>query len=149
MNATTEGGNRFNNAVYDFDGTLFYKNWALNMPKDATAQYGVDHAAEWLWMRFITEMDNYGPLERAHLYALLATGQDLSRQIYPAEPGRMVTLVELNNDAAVMAAVDALGEQSLALDSADQNTRTVANERIGQAINFIISTPFMLAQEGR
>ena len=147
--ARTEGGYRFNSPAYDFGGTIYYKDWAANMPKDGSNQFTVAHAAEWLWMRFIADMGNYGPLEKAHLYALLASGQDLSKQVYPSEPGRVVTLNELETDAAVIAVVDALGAQALALDSGDQNERMAANERVGQAVNFIASTPFMLAQEGR
>ena len=55
----------------------------------------------------------------------------------------------LENDPAVMATVDALGAQIMALESSVANDRQKANERIGQAVNFIVSTPFMLAQEGR
>lgn len=149
ISSRTESGYWFNAPAYDFDGVIYLKDWASNMPKDVTNQYTVAHAAEWLWIRFITDTKNYGPLEKAHLYALLATGQDLSRQVYPSEPGRRVTLAELENDPVVMATVDALGAQIMALESSVANDRQKANERIGQAVNFIVSTPFMLAQEGR
>ena len=119
------------------------------MPTDTTNQYTVAHVSEWLWVRFITDTKNYGPLEKALLYALLATGQDLSKQIYPSDAGRRVTLAELENDPVVLAAVDALGTQVMALESAVENDRLKANERVGQTVNFIVSTPFMLAQEGR
>ena len=51
-------------------------------------------------MRFIADMTNYGPLEKAHLYALLASGEDLSKQVFPSEPRRVVSLNELQNDSA-------------------------------------------------
>ena len=149
ISSRTESGYWFNAPAYDFDGNIYFKDWAAFMPKDATNQFSVAHAAEWLWMRFIADMTNYGPLEKAHLYALLASGEDLSKQVFPSEPGRVVSLNELQNDSAVIAAVDALGSQLLDLESSDQNARMSANERVGQAVNFIVSTPFMLAQEGR
>ena len=149
ISSRTESGYWFNAPAYDFDGTIYYKDWAAFMPKDTSGQFTIAHAAEWLWMRFIADMANYGPLEKAHLYALLASGEDLSKQIFPSEPGRVVTLNELQNDLSVITAVEALATQLLDLDSGDQNARMTANERVGQAVNFIVSTPFMLAQEGR
>ena len=149
ISARTESGYWFNAPAYDFDGAIYLKDWASNMPTDASNQYPVAHAAEWLWMRFIADMTNYGPLEKAHLYALLATGQDLSRQVYPNDAGRVVTLAELQSDSSVIATVDALAAQLMDLDSSDADDRLRANERVGQAVNFIVSTPFMLAQEGR
>jgi hypothetical protein len=37
----------------------------------------------------------------------------------------------------------------MALDSSDVTQRRNANQLIGQAIDFIVGTPFMFAEEGR
>lgn len=149
ISSRTESGYWFNSPAYVFDGVTYLKDWASLIPKGAANEYTAVQVAQWLWMRFIADLKNYGPLEKAHLYALLATGQDLSKNVYPTEPGRIVTLAELESDQNVIAIVDALGAQTLALDSEDANLRLTANGQVGQAVNFIVTTPFMLAQEGR
>jgi hypothetical protein len=37
----------------------------------------------------------------------------------------------------------------MTLDSLDSTERRIANERVGQAISFILGTPYIFAQEGR
>jgi len=146
--ATSEGW-RFLDVDQDFNGHAFHKNWRINLPADA-GKYRVARTARWLWDRFISDGGkNFGRLERAHLYALLARGQDLSRVAYPAEPGRIVTLAELTSDPTLTALVETLKTERLSLDSTSSDMRSRANRRIGAAINFIIATPFMLADEGR
>lgn len=148
--AATTGGWRFTDVVKTFDTTAFRKDWRLNAPKDEQEKYQVGITVRWLWDRFIGDGgENFGPLERAHLYALLALDEDLSKAIYPNEPGRVVTLAQLTGDATIKAQAAALKVQRLQLASADLDDRAEANRRIGAAINFITVTPFMLADEGR
>jgi len=57
--------------------------------------------------------------------------------------------MELETEPALIALVNSLSVQSLPLDSIDTDEKRYANERIGQAINFIVATPYIFAQEGR
>jgi hypothetical protein len=57
--------------------------------------------------------------------------------------------MELETEPALIALVDSLAGQILALDSIDTDDRRDANERIGRAINFIAATPYIFVQEGR
>ena len=51
-------------------------------------------------------------------------------------PGSKATLADLSS-------------RTLTLDSGDANERAAANEQVGMAINFIVATPYIFAQEGR
>lgn len=122
---------------------------------------------------------NYGPLERAHLHGLLGSKRDINlllairdARLNDSNPNNNnVTLLDLENDynsitdqqlieypytrndvvntSYVVDLVNELGQRSLLLDSIDVDERQTANARIGQAVNFIIGTPFIFAQEGR
>lgn len=50
---------------------------------------------------------------------------------------------------AIAALINEMGNRSLALDSNDLEARAEANEDVGQGINFILATPFIMAQEAR
>jgi hypothetical protein len=130
-------------------GRLWEKNWAAVVPKSSSGTYVVKDVAEWLWQRFIGDgLKNMGLLERAHLYALLAEGLDI---VYLADRNaldRVITTAELSLDPALVKLVQDLRERVLPLDSADRALRAAANARIGQAINFIVATPYIFAQEG-
>jgi len=137
----------FSYSVEDFNGASRAKDWRLLMPRGEA--YTVGAGAEWLWQRFIADgLKNFGPLERAHLYALLAYGRDLAAVLHPRFPDTAVTLAELNAPAgkAWLAKVSAA---RLPLDSKDADIRERTNDRMGAALDFIIATPFMLAEEGR
>jgi len=58
------------------------------------------------------------------------------------------TSAELQN-GPMAPIVDEMANRMLALDSNDLNDRRSANEKIGRAINFILATPFIMAQEAR
>ena len=106
-------------------------------------------AADQLWQRFIADgYKYYGALERANLFALLATGKDISSLAFPDDIDRVLTLAEAKRSPA-KDLISNLGKQSLSLGSGDPEKRKTANQRVGQAVNFIIATPFMFAQEGR
>ncbi len=122
---------------------------------------------------------NYGPLERAHLHSLLGSKRDLALllairdvRLNDSNPNNNgVTLQDLESDynsavdqqmiqypytrndvvntPYIVDLVNELGQRTLLLDSIDIDERETANERIGQAVNFIIGTPFIFAQEGR
>ncbi len=151
FSAATESGWRFLSSEQRFgEDYVVQKDWRRKLPRGANNQYQVAAIAQWLWQRFIADgYKNFGPLERAHLYALLAEGSDLASLAHPNNPGQAVTLNEVTTQPAVLALINSLGQKALALDSADLDARGYANQKIGAAINFIIATPFMLAEEGR
>jgi hypothetical protein len=131
-------------------GRSWEKNWAAVIPKDSSGTYVVKNVAEWLWKRFIGDgLKNMGLLERAHLYALLAESRDI---VYLADRNRLdrvITTADLASDPALVNLVQSLSVRTLPLDSADSTERRAANARVGQAINFIVATPYIFAQEGR
>lgn len=55
---------------------------------------------------------------------------------------------ELQNGSMVPI-VDEMANRILDLDSDNENDRIDANEQVGKAINFILATPFIMAQEAR
>jgi hypothetical protein len=131
-------------------GRSWERNWNSIVPADASGKYVVQDVAEWLWNRFIGDgLKHFGPLERAHLYALLASHRDLVYLISPENLERVFTSTELETEPALIALVDNLSNQTLALNSIDADERRRADERIGLAIHFIVATPYIFAQEGR
>lgn len=138
----------FSYSLEDFGGRERAKDWRATMVRGKDA-YRVGTTAEWLWERFIADgLKNFGPLERAHLYALLGYGRDLGAVLHPRFPDTAVTLAELNATAG-KAWLAKIAATRLPLESADADIRERTNDRIGAAVDFIIATPFMLAEEGR
>jgi hypothetical protein len=124
------------------------KDWAQTIPNAETDGYRVDKVAAWLWQRFVADGGaNLGPLERAHLWALLATGYDLGYAIDPDNPGVVYRLFDLSSEP-VKSKLDAWKALRLQLESGASGPRRTANRRVGRAINFIASTPFVFAMEG-
>lgn len=137
----------FSESTQDLNGTARLKDWRATMPRGNG--YVVGATAEWLWERFVADgLKNFGPLERAHIYALLGYGRDVAAVLHPQTANTAVTVSELGKGAgkAWLAKAAAL---RLPLASADADIRKRTNDRIGTAIDFIIATPFMLAEEGR
>ena len=53
------------------------KNWAAVLPADSSDKYRVNQVARWLWRHFLNDnLQNFGALEKAHVYSLLATPRD-------------------------------------------------------------------------
>jgi hypothetical protein len=131
-------------------GRSWIKDWGALIPKNSSGDYVAKDVAEWLWKRFIGDsLKNMGPLERAHVYALLAEGRDI---VYLADPNRLdriITTEDLVSDPALTSLVQSFSMRTMTLDSLDSTERRIANERVGQAISFILGTPYIFAQEGR
>jgi len=137
----------FSYSLQDFNGTERAKDWRVSMPRGTG--YFIGGTAEWLWERFVADgLKNFGPLERAHLYALIGYGRDLAAVLHPQFPDTPVTLAELTQGAG-KAWLTKVGATRLPLESKDPDIRERTNDRIGAAVDFIIATPFMLAEEGR
>ena len=149
-NRVTRSDYRYRNASGESYGRLWERDWGSIVPIGETGEYVVRDVAEWLWNRFIGDgLKHFGPLERAHVYALLASNRDLIYLVSPEDLSRVITAMELETEPALIALVNSLSTQSLPLDSIDTDEKRYANERIGQAINFIVATPYIFAQEGR
>lgn len=137
----------FSYSLQDFNGAERAKDWRATMPRGAG--YLIGTSAAWLWERFVADgLKNFGPLERAHLYALIGYGRDLAAVLHPSFPDTPVTLAELTQGAG-KAWLTKVAAAPLPLESSDADIRERTNDRIGAAIDFIIATPFMLAEEGR
>lgn len=148
-NRLTENYHRYRTASGTKLGRTWTRNWASLIPVDETGQYKVGDVAEWLWNRFMADgLKNFGMLERAHVYAFLSRDQDLLTLVSPEDTSRVITAVELKTDPVLKRLIDELAAENLALGSADLEERRRANERIGQAINFIAGTPYIFVQKG-
>ena len=161
------------------------KNWASVLPATANGKYQVDQVARWLWRHFLNDnLENFGPLEKAHVYSLLATRRDfpflMCLRKKRIEAG--ITLNSLRNleddyselcggwnntfsqedidllqgaystsDASsgyVTSWVNQMAGRQLKLKSNNFDERRIATQRIGAAINFILSTPYIFAEQG-
>ena len=149
-NRLTQKYSRYRNANGSKFGRSWSRNWGSMVPADEYGQYNVQYVAEWLWNRLMSDgLKNFGPLERAHVYAFLASDQDIVSLASPEDLDRVITSMELETESSLMELVDNQASQTLALNSLDPDERRSANERIGQAINFIAGTPYIFAQEGK
>ena len=83
----------------------------------------------------------YALLSSFHNFAFIATNQ--------ADPDRVFSLSELESEAQLQAVLASLAANVVALDSADLDEKRIANALIGQAVNFIVATPYALVLEGR
>ena len=129
-------------------GREWKKDWASVVPR-MNETYQVRLVAEWLWKRFIGDgLKNFGTLERAHVYALLATDQDIGYLVDSNDPNRVLSTGDLVTDSNLAELVEDLAASEMALGSSDPTERTLANRRVGTAINFILATPYIFAQEG-
>lgn len=134
----TENAARYARTEGIFHGRAWNRDWSDVVPSDAKGRYVVQDVAQWLWNRLIGDgLKNFGPLEKAHLYALLATGQDLGYLLDPLDAGRVIEATDLTSDTVLIELVAELGQ------------RDTASYRIGQAVNFIVGTPYVFADEGR
>jgi hypothetical protein len=133
----------------ELSGIQWTKDWSDLVPR-SDGGYVVRDVAEWLWQRFVADgLRNFGTLERAYLYALLATDSDFGELAAPGDADHVYTVEELEEDPALTMLIDGLAASRMNLASADARDRLVAHERLGQAIDFIAATPYVFAQEGR
>lgn len=131
-------------------GYPWLKDWAAIVPTDPNGGYYVKQVAEWLWDRFIGDgLKNMGTLERAHIYALLGSGRDLSYLADPGDASRNISSTELETEPDLIALVNGLSTATLDLGSSDEKMRERANRRVGMVVNFIVSSPYIFAEEGK
>ncbi|MEM7019141.1 MAG: DUF1800 family protein [Pseudomonadota bacterium] len=150
-NRSTQGVGRYAATHIEENGQVVWeKDWGSVAPRETDSSYNVQTVAEWLWQRFLSDgLKNFGALERFHVYSLLATGQDPGIQLDANNAERVFTTMEIESEMALTDFHTNNMAATLALADTDDDTRREANRRVGLAINFIVATPFIFAQEGR
>lgn len=132
------------------DNVIWRKDWAKVIPKSENGEYIVKDVAKWLWNYLVADGGkNFQTLEMAHLYTLLASGEDLALFLDRDNPTKIYTLSELEGDRLIVDKIADAGISRLELDSSDEELRKSANIRVGRAVAFISAAPYMFAQEGR
>lgn len=133
------------------ENIVWQKRWLDTLPEGDT--YTVEALSEWLWQRFVADdLHNFGPLERVHVYAFLASGLDPVRRWHEAD---IITDWEhqfapeaLEPGGALYSAYRDLANATIDRPVSQSDQDTLAS-RLGRAINFIVATPYMYFQEGR
>ena len=93
-------------------------------------------------------MTHYGSLERAYVNALLATGYSLQKAASPDDLEVFYSSQELENDSVLLNIQQEHANAVLNLDSDYVGLQRTANHRVGQAIGFIVGTPYIFARGG-
>ncbi len=129
--------------------TIWKKDWTPLVPKDAGGKVRVKATTEWLWQRvFADGLANLGTLERAHLYAILASGTDLAYWIDPSNPTQVYAKADLETSNALKTQVAGAEQALIRLDDPDPKVASDAGYRLSLALNFMSSLPYMFAQQG-
>lgn len=127
-------------------GIEYRKDFRAILNSASTNGYQVSKVSEVLWNRFIGDgLKNFGPLERAHVYALLARGMDLASARDENNPDRVFTSAEV---IKLQTTIDSWGAGKLDLASQSSGRRVEFNRRVMNAIEFIVATPYMFVEEG-
>ncbi len=151
-NRSTEEFASFVNPTFTrADGSTVDKDWRQGIGVNpATGAYDVRYVAEKLWQRFIADgLDNFGTLERAEVYALLTSAQNFAFvATNGTDPDRLYSATEIENDVDLQNLMNSMAGNAVALDDPDIDTRRIGNAVVGQAINFIVATPFALVLQG-
>ena len=137
----------------DDPGGTWYKDWSAIAP-NTVGEYIVADVARWLWDRFVNDGGkNYSQVVQVQLHAILARGLDFgyrASQDYPGlfDKNQVFTITDLTgSELQTLDQIHSATKMNLLSDVI--YTRRVANQRIGMAVNFIIATPYVFAQEGR
>ena len=147
-NDLTEGS-YYLHRVTDTNQPNWGKDWASIIPQDETENYRVNEVGEWLWRRFIgSDLANYGSLERAYVNALLATGYSLQKAASPDDLAVSYSTLELETDSDLLAIQQEQANTLLNLDNDTIGKQRSANRYVGQAIAFIVATPYIFARGG-
>lgn len=147
-NDSTFSSWRYRQDSFASDDYAWTKDWRQIIPRGATGNFRIDAVAEWLWKHLLADDGQLmGPLERAHLYALLGTRSDLNAFADATLPDKIYSVSDVQN-TELATRLSELGQQTLPLDSTDADERSIATRSIGQAVSFIIATPYMFYQTG-
>ncbi len=146
-NRSTEKAHVNRRSVLSDNGDVVWeKDWGSVIPAESRS---VAQVLDWLWQRFNADgLKHLGDLERFHLAALLATGQDAGYAINPDDADRVFSSAEIASDSALQTALQGWLATAVPLADTDEKVRQDANAAIGQAVNFLNAIPFIFAQEG-
>lgn len=159
-NSTSETPNQWGLGVHKQGSAVLYrKPFHLLIPRGADGKWRVKQVAEWLWNRFIGDgLKNMGNLERAHLYALLASGTDLNYFMSKDKKDPTINTIsygygdggtnDIANSLDFKTKVEDASVAILRLDDFGEDGDE-ARVGVGLAINFILSTPYMFVIEGK
>lgn len=131
------------------------KPYRYLIPKTDDGTYRVKETAEFLWNYYIGDnLKNMGNLERAHLYAILGSGTDLSYFLADDKTDPTINSIEyswsdIKSDYNLQTKINDAAIGTLRLESSDEDARQEDLDRVGLAISFIIATPYMHVQEGQ
>lgn len=138
----------------------------VNLTKLSSALNGsskdipVKTMTEFLWRYYTADGDlkYLSTLERAHIYALLATGTDFMFQTNQTCREKTYSCTDSSLNSLVIYESDLSGQYAdlyrqfendvLFKTGEDSTTNDNDNDRIGYAIDFISATPFIFVQEG-
>ena len=130
------------------------KNWQNLLPQAAEDAFCLtsSNIAEWLWQRFVADnLKNFGPVERAHVYSFLNNGRDITYNWSVAGIGGIQQDSHLTADELTEGNLKEYFETQSQVcfytDTEEERKRLATH--IGQAVNFIATTPYMYFQEGR
>ena len=132
--------------AYTLDGVTelrWEKDWGAVIPLNGDGEHVVGEIAGWLWNRFIADGgQNFDPVARAQVQALLAHGRDFGYSVDPDNPEAVFSSADITSGSA------AATDQANAAVLMDFST-TTANDRVGMAVNFITMTPYAFAMGGQ
>ena len=121
---------------------MWQKNWGALIPTNTSGEHLVGEVAEWLWSRFIPDRgENFDPVARAQVHALLATGFDFAAVVNRAGLDATFSSVDIIEGPA--AEVNALlAAMPMHFENPEEQPR------VGMAINFITMLPYTFATGG-
>ena len=140
-----------------------YKNYKSLLPDSIKTDQGypVEKVAEFLWKRFYGKTSSLGTLEKIHIYSFLASGIDFSfntdkacrESIWNCKNTAIETYIPISGDvtASTSQHYDLYRNYKDAVLFKSTNKESESREeniRIGYAIDFIVSTPFIFVEEG-
>ncbi len=129
---------------------VWEQRWTRAIPADKEGNYRLEAVAEWLWQHLVADgLKNFGPLERAHVYALIGAGKDFASFVDSQAPLAVFSSDDITKSKDIIELIEDMKIAKLDLASDDDAKRHIANTRMALAVNFILATPYAFAQEGK
>lgn len=121
---------------------LWQKNWGAVIPSNSGGEHIVSEVAKWLWNRFIPDGgENFDPVARAQVHALLATGFDFAAVVNRADLDAIFSSADIVEGPAAEVNAE-LAVMPMNFGNPDEQLR------VGMAINFITMLPYTFASGG-
>jgi len=147
-------GNLRKHEAKENETVIWTKEWRSFLPP-ARAGFScltAEVLGEWLWQRFIADgLKQFGPLERIQVYSMLNSGLDATYNWKQANIGGVqydtaLTRQELT-EGSLKNYFRHQADACIQTDTADSIKNLTYY--MGQAVNFIMTTPYAFFQEGR